>query len=310
MFTEAENAAVTRVELNSVFYQSFNERTELPQVATADDAEIFIPINTEDSGYFYEQYMGVGLYSQTGESSTVGNSTPKAANKTFVQVLDWTNSVYLSKNMFDDNKHGVWSATIQSMAAMAKTTMTKNAFSIWRGAFSTTLTPDGAALCGTHTLLSGATYTNSFSGAGSVLSSTSVNNAITYLAQQPNQKGIPMGNTPNMLLVPSALFTLALQITDSALVNDTANNAINVYRSTYGFKVKTSIWLDAVNGGSDTAWFMLAKFHGVRRLIRQGITTNFRDWSMSDNRQYFYQANFRESYFAADYAGVVGFVGA
>lgn len=309
-FTEAANAAVTRTELDSVFYQAFEYADTFPGQATANDSELFVPINTDHSGYFYEVFMGVGFYQNTGETQNVATSTPQVTNKTFVAVADYTNGVYLSKDLFDDNMHGVWAATVADMARMARVTQDKNAFSIFRGAFTTTLTPDGAALCGTHTLIQGTTYTNSFTGAGSALSDTELNVAIIALRQQPNQRGITLGGVPAILLVPSALFKLAIQLTDSALVADSSNNAINIYRSAYGFKVMTSIWLDSVNGGSDTAWFLLSKNHGIRRLIRQGLETNFRDWSYSDNREYFYQANYREQYFAQDYGGTVGFVGA
>ena len=308
-FTEAGNAAVTRTELDSVFSQAFEYADTFPGQATANDAELFIPINTDHSGYFYEVYMGVGFYQNTGETQNVATSTPQVTNKTFVAVADFTNGVYLSKDLFDDNMHGVWAATVADMARMARVTQDKNAFQIFRGAFTTTLTPDGNALCSTHTLIQGTTTTNTYSGATSALSDTSLNTAIIALRQQPNQRGITLGGVPSILLVPSALFKLAIQLTDSALVSESSNNAINIYRSAYGFKVSTSIWLDSVNGGSDTAWFLLSKNHGIRRLIRQGLETNFRDWSYSDNREYFYQANYREQYFAQDYGGVVGFVG-
>ena len=310
MFNEAVNAAVTRTELDAVFYQNFEYADSTPSMATAQDAEIFVPIQTDHSGYFYEVFKGPGLWGQTAETGTVTSTTPKVANKVFVQVLDWTQSVYLSKNMFDDNMHGVWAAIVADMARTGRVTQDNNAFQVFRGAFTTTLTADGDALCSTHSLINGGTSNNKISGGTSALSDTSLYTAMVTLRQQVNQAGIPLGNVPAILLVPSALFKLALQLTDSALVADTANNAINVYRSTYGFKVMTSIWLDAANGGSDTAWFLLAKNHGVRRLIRQGIETSFRDWSYSDNRTYFYQGNFRETYFAQDYAGIVGSVGA
>lgn len=308
-FTESGNAAITRTELDAVFYQAFEYADTFPGQATANDAELFIPIQTDHSGYFYEVFMGVGFYQNTGELQNVAVSTPQVTNKTFVAVADFTNSVYLSKDLFDDNMHGVWASTVADMARMARVTQDRNAFGIFRGATTTSLTADGVALGGTHTLIQGTTYTNLFTGSTTALSDTSLNTAIIALRQQPNQRGITLGGVPAILLVPSALFKLAIQLTDSALVADSGNNAINIYRSAYGFKVMTSIWLDAVNGGSDTQWFLLSKNHGIRRLIRQGLETNFRDWSYSDNRQYFYQANYREQYFAQDYGGTVVFAG-
>ena len=77
----------------------------------------------------------------------------------------------------------------------------------------------------------------------------------------------------------------------------------------YGIEVVSSPYLDSVAGGSDTAWFLLSKNHAVMRLLRQGIQTGLRDWTMSNDRSYFYQANFREEVYCADWAGLVGSTG-
>lgn len=202
--------------------------------------------------------------------------------------------------------HGVWARIVQDMARKARITQDFQAFGLFRNGFTTTLTADGAAVFGAHTLIKGGSYTNYSSGAGSALSDTSLYTSIVSLRQQPDQANVVMGNVPALLLVGSANYKLALQLVDSALVADSVNNAINVYRSAYGIKVLTSPFLDAAVGGSDTAWFLLARNHAFTRLIRQGIETDLRDWRYSNNRTYFYQANFRESYYAPDYIGIVG----
>jgi hypothetical protein len=190
--------------------------------------------------------------------------------------------------------------------------MDANAFKIFRGAFTTTLTADGVALVGNHALLNGAFYSNnlySITLASTVLSSTSLNSAIVALAQQPNQNGIIKGQQPQVLLVPPALIKLALELSDSALAGDVSTNAINVYRSAYGYRVFSNPYLSAAAGGSDTAWFLLARNTGIKRFVRQGIETFLRPWGYSNNRTYLYQANFREEVVAVDYIGVIGAVG-
>ena len=129
------------------------------------------------------------------------------------------------------------------------------------------------------------------------------------LIEQKNQAGVISGNSPAVLLVPPAVWKHAREITDSALIADLANNNINLYRSALGITVWTSRWLGAAAGGSDTAWFLLAKRHGFTRLIRQGLETALTDWRYSNNLTYRYQANFREAYFCADYAGSYGSTG-
>ena len=215
----------------------------------------------------------------------------------------------MSKDLFDDNRHGVWAETVRNLALVARVSQDQNAFKIFRGAFTTTLTADGVALCGNHALLNGAFYSNNLydiTAATTVLSSTSLNSAIVALAQQPNTNGIILGQQPNILLVPPALIKLALELSDSALAGDVSTNAINVYRSAYGYRVFSNPYMSAAAGGSDTAWFLLARNHAIKRFVRQGIETFLRPWGYSNNRTYLYQANFREEVVAIDYVGTIG----
>lgn len=192
------------------------------------------------------------------------------------------------------------------MAMKARITQDDNAMKLFRNAFTTALTADGSAICATHTLIGSGTVVNNTTAA---LSPTSLNTGIVALAEQKDQAGVILGNQPSYLVVPPALFKKALEVTDSALLADTANNNINVYRSAYGITVYTSPYLGASAGGSDTAWFLLARNHAITRLVRQGIQTSLRGWEMSNNRTYFYQANFREEVYCPDYAGIYGSTG-
>lgn len=312
MFTEAQNVAIVRTELDDVFYQEFNYEDGNPVMTNCKNAMIFRQENTDKAYDIEEVYKGVNLFPIITESQTVPTSTPKVANKITTQIKDFAESVELSKDLFDDNMHGVWSRTVQDLALKARVSQDANAFKIFRGAFNTTITADGASLVGTHTLLTGTTYSNNLftiTGASTVLSSGSLNSAITALAVQPDQQGVILGHQPQVLLVPPALIKLALELSDSALAGDQSTNAINVFRSAYGYRVYSNPYLSAATGGSDTAWFLLARNTGIKRIVRQGIETFLRPWGYSNNRTYLYQANFREEVVAIDYVGVVGAVG-
>ena len=257
--------------------------------------------------YIEEIYKGSPLYSTTAETGGVGSFTPTVGNKLITAVKDYTMSCELSKDLFDDNLHNVWSKTVADMARKARVTQDREAFGIFRGAFTTTLTADGAAwISAIHTLLNGQTYSNLVTGA---LSPTTLNNAIIALRQQPDQAGIGLGNAPAYLVVPSPLFKHATEITESALIADVADNNLNVFRSAYGITIYTNIYMDAAYGGSDTAWFLLGRNHCITRIVRQGMQTFLRDWGYSTNRTYLYQANFREVVYTADYIGAVGSTG-
>lgn len=306
MLTDAMNFALVRTELDRIFYQKFQWDTSFPSLATAETAALFKPMQIDRAAYVEEVFMGSPLYANISEVQNVPATTPMAGNKLTTYVQDYGQAKDISKDFFDDNMHGMYAKIIEDMAIKARVTQTSNAFGVFRGAFTTTLCADGAALIASRTLLNGSTYTNVVSGA---LSVSTLNDALVLLAQQPDQAGVIMGNQAKYLVVPQALFTHATQITDSALVADSGNNNINVYRSAFGITIYTSPYLGANAGGSDTAWFLLSENHTVTRIIRQGIQTFLRDWGYSTNRTYNYQANFRETCYAVDFQGIVGSLG-
>lgn len=308
MFNEAANLAITRTELDAVFFQNFEYDTNYPGVATANTGAIFKPIQTEHSAWIQSINKGSGYFSAIGETQSVPLSTPRVTNKQTNLIQDYAQAIEISKDLFDDNMHGVWAKDVADFALVARATQDFVAFGLFRNAFTTTLTADGIAwISASHTLIGGGTVSNIVSSAP--LSTTNLNRGIIALRQQKNQAGVGLGNAPAYLVVPSALFKTAIEITESALISDSAQNALNVFRSAYGITVYTSIYMDAAYGGSDTAWFLLAKNHGVTRVIRQGIQTALVSWEYSNNRTYKYQANYRETYFVADYSGSVAATG-
>ena len=312
MWTEAQQYAIVRTELDDVFKQEFNYQDSNPVMATRTNEQIFMQETTDRAFDIVEIFKGVNLYPTITESQTVPTSVPKVANKITTQIKDFAQSIQLSKDLFDDNQHNVWSAAVRDMALKANISADQNAFKIFRGAFTTTLTADGNALVSTHTLLNGSTYSNNLytiTSASTVLSSVSLNQAIVALAQQPDQTGVILGQQPAVLLVPPALIKLALELSDSALAGDVSTNAINVFRSAWGYRVYSNAYIGAAAGGSDTAWFLLARNHAIKRIVRQGVETFLRPWGQSNNRTYLYQANFREEVVAYDYVGVIGAVG-
>jgi len=311
MFTEAQNASITKTALDEVFFQEFEYNNAFPGIAQATTGDLFKVTNTTHSAYIGQVNKPVGLFSQIGETQAVPAGTPQVTNTYTISVLDFAQKIVLSKDLFDDNMFDVWQAEVRELAEKAKLTQDVTAFSIFRNAFSGDTTPvltaDGVSVCNaSHTLIGGGTVSNTATG---VLNSTNLNTAIVALREQKDQSGVIRGGVPAILLVPSALFKLATEITDSALVADSANNAINVYRSAYGFKVYSSPHMGTAAGGTDTRWFLLTKNHSVRRLIRQGLETALTPWQYSDNRSYTYQANFRENYFVSDYSGIYGSTG-
>lgn len=315
MFTESQNFSLVQTELDEVFRQNYNGAVP-PSYATAMTGDIFRVTNTDHAAYIGTIHKGPGLFSKIGEVQAVPSSVAKVANKWTVSIADFAEGIEISKNLFDDDLHDEWASQVREFAIMASRTQDFNAFKIFRGAFTTTLTADGLSFINAaHTLLGGGTTSNRITAAvagaaSSVLTTSALNAGMKMLAEMKSHASVPLQCVGNILMVPPALFVTARQVTGSALVAENGNNALNVLNSDYGIRVFQSVWMGTASNdglGSDTAWFLLdSSRHAIRRFVRQGVQTNLRDWGASNNRTYYYQANFREEVFVPDFVGVVG----
>lgn len=111
MFTEAQQYAIVRTELDDVFYQEFNYMDSNPVMTTCTNALLFRQETTDRAFDIEEIYKGVNLFASISEAQTVPTSTPSVKNKITTQIKDFAESVELSKDLFDDNiKHLLSSA--------------------------------------------------------------------------------------------------------------------------------------------------------------------------------------------------------
>lgn len=315
MFTEQQNLLIIRTELDSVFFQYFDDQQAMPGRATAQSGDLFKPVTITNGAYIYAVNRGVTLFDRVDELVSVPQDVPKVTNKATVYPAKFAKTIILSKELFDDNMHGVWQKDVQDMADKARITMDFTAFGIFRGAFGTTLTPDAVSVVNTgHPLIGGGTTSNrvvtaNITGAAStVLTTDALNAAVISLSKQVDQTNVIRGSAPTILLVPPELFMKATQLVESALVPENGNNSVNVFSMKYQLKVMTSPFmsLQADGTGSGTAWFLLGRNHSISRLVRQGVETALVPWQYSDNVSYAYKANFRENYFVQDYTGIIG----
>ena len=102
----------------------------------------------------------------SGETTQVPQYTPSVANKADHLRQGLRQRVLNCRRTSSTTTCGVWAKTVSDLAMKARISRDSNAFKIFRGAFTTTLTADGAALIGaSHTLLNGETCSNLVSGA-------------------------------------------------------------------------------------------------------------------------------------------------
>jgi hypothetical protein len=307
MITNSVNPLVVKTELDSVFWQ-FYQMPQSPGLATRESSEIFNQETLTNAAHIEAVGGGAGGYwTEKGQSAAPDQKTPLVANKVTYTAKTFAADISISREYFDDNMFGTWSNQVKMFAINGRATQEKEAFKLWRNAFTTQLTADGQAFISSgHVLIGGGTESNLLTGA---LSESTLNTAIISLMQQKSQDGIPMGMQPAVLLVPPALFKLACEITESALISDSAENAINVYSTRYQIKVMQSVFLGSAVGGSDKAWFVLSSVHAVTRYVREALNTSIVDWRYSTTESYVYRGRYREEYGVSDYIGVVGSTG-
>lgn len=307
MFTEGDNLDITYTKLDSVLFEQFNARKMFPFRAVAQDSRIFKVIDTTHSQYIEEVNKDVTLFVNTAELSPVATSVPAVRNEYITPINTYTNSIRPSKQLFDDAMHNVWQNDVKAMANKFFVTQDINAFGLYRGSTTTTLCANGATLVSTsYPLIGGGTDFNQITGP---ISETSLESAIVQMAQQKDEAGVVLGNFPVMLLGPQARLDDMVRLTKSVLTPSTANNAVNVYLSIYGFEVMATPYLGSVvAGGSDQNVYLLSDSHTVTRYLRQGLETALTNWTYSQNLTYFYQANFREGYGAPSQVGLMGII--
>lgn len=309
--TSGENLAVTATALDLVFKQAYDEEDLSPDEVNANSPEVFKIRNIQNAAHIEETYAGSGYFKRSGETSTFPQDKVVVANRRTVIIADFMQSLELSKTWFETaDLHGVLTDAVAEFGRNAKKTQNRDAFGLYRNAFTTALTNDGQPIIGTHNLIKGGTTTNLLPSS-SPLTGTNVEVGVSMMRKQVNQAGIVQGHVARTLLVPTALYFSASRITDSVLVSGSNFNDLNIIMSKYGLKVKTSVYLDASEGGSDTAWFLLSKNHSMTRIIRKGLDTELVPWYLNPNNTaaYIYKGIYSEEYFCSDYSGIVGSTG-
>lgn len=293
--------------LDEVFHGTMSP-VELPQMAQVTDEAVFRQGSTDRGGVITEQMMDSGLWEERSEQGNLAEGSTLAGNKKTYTVTNFAKSLEIPKHFFDDEQYDTVNKSVARMGMKGRITQMKNAFATYRNAFTTAVTNEGTALASdSHTNLNGDTIDNLITTA---LSESSLNDALNVLVEQKDQKGDNVGYNANCLLVPNRLYKTAAEILDSKLRSGTGNNDMNVYSEKYGIILKQSNWIGATNGGSDTAWFLLAQDHPVQRWKRKDLETWLVDHKYASNLAYIYKAEFREVYGAITYEGLVASTGA
>lgn len=181
----------------------------------------------------------------------------------------------------------------KDLSLSASVSMDQAKAQLFNGAFATTATVNGyklsflndnKPLCSTvHPRYDGGTAQSNASATGAPLNGTNLDVARRAIIAQLADDGKPLAIMGKfMLIVPPALEKTAIELTESLLVPETANNASNFYKGKIDVLVVN--WLSSAHGGSDTAWFLSvptqSKLMFIERLspmFDQTIDSNTKD---------------------------------
>lgn len=303
MYNSSLAPDVVKTAIDLVFNTEFSVDS-IPGYGT-ESSSAFMQDTTDRQAVIVDQFMGSGYFEQRAELQDVPNGTNRVGNQKTFSVLNFAKQTDIPKNLMDDDQHSTIDKLIKQMARNARLTKQKQAFNQYNLGFTTVTTNDGVALfSNSHVTLGGDTVDNLETGA---LSEPNLDTNIQVMINQKTQDGTLGGHTPKALIVPTALFKKAQEITKSELRSGTANHDLNYYSMIYpGLQVIFSPFLSTAQGGSDTAFFLTSNDHSMYRWVRQDLTTDLIDYKFQRNNNYVYKAEYREIVGPISFEGLVG----
>jgi hypothetical protein len=215
----------------------------------------------------YEGMTTLGELKKTEEGDAAKSLSRNLTYLTQVSYTKYTGSIEVTQEMIEDRDFGNVFDEASQLGRSANFSMDKSGMQLFNGGFSTATSVNGYDMTwygdGRPTFstihpskVPGASTQSNASSTGITFGHDNLETGNLALLRQQLDNGLPISLAGKpMLVVPPALQREAREETESELDPENANNAINVFRGT--MDVTSSLFLDAVNGGSDTAWFIV-----------------------------------------------------
>jgi hypothetical protein len=306
-FSEVENQADSAYSLgiDSALGIEANNFTRLFKEKTSDKAMERITSKT-----------GVGFPTLTTEGEDYAADSRFPGYVVEFKFIKKTNSLEITEEEKDDLDNDLSEKMSEAHDLNTGFLMEfdRSAFSLFNKAFTAqaslpvdlTFYSDGVPMCSTkHPLKSDGTQVSNADTNGVVLSETNLEILKQQLRRQVDDRGLPMniGSGRLILLVPDSLEKTARIITNSKLRSGTPNNDLNIYDGV--ITVISTKWINAQNGGSDTAWFLIDSLKSPAIFYkRKGITTSVYVDNKNKNTVYDISARWQVGY--KNWRGIVG----
>lgn len=259
---------------------------------------------------------GLGLFAKVPEGDNIPQEDPLQGYKTRYTVDDYGKITPLTHKLLRGDLYGVNTVNklFKKLGKSAAKTIDHSFWSIFRNAFLAAYTSygDEKPLCSTlHPRKDGGSNQSNAFSTGEVLNVDNLFTAQNMLREVLDNKGqvVDIGEGKLTLIVPPALEKTAVEITESVLDPETANNTKGYHHYRGNIDVLVVKWISAaVSGGSDTAWFLLANDdHYLNLFTREGFETEW--WEDKDNRTVKVRGTLAYCYGWSGWVGVVGSLG-
>ena len=212
--------------INSVFGGAYDEWP-------VEWSQIF-PTYSSDKAYEEDvQYEGLGLPQVKNEGAAVAYDQMRQVFTQVYKNVTWALGFQVTREMFEDKQYAIIDKRARELAFSMRQGEEVTHANILNRAFSSTINTgaDGLELCSTvHLKSGGGTYANELTTAA-VLTEASLEQVCIDISGLENDRSLKISVMPECLIVPRQLGFTAERILNSALQNDSANNAINALKS-------------------------------------------------------------------------------
>ncbi len=270
--------------LGPVFEDVF-EQNQIHYTGMDIASKIFAFLNTDKAVLRTTGLTGVGLLQEFEEGQPLPEVVDIKTFETKYTIRDYGAGITVTDDCLEDRERlGKKLDEMAKLSSSTEVTAVKSAFQILNGGFATTAKVNGTTLhrynnealfSATHARADGGSTQSNVSAGSIALTELNLETGRLALIKQLTDNGLPILDMGAInLVVPDDLIKNAIIFTQSQYRATTTNNDLNFYQTTTGrINALSSRWLDATNGGSATAWFLLATIPGIPsplRIYRKG----------------------------------------
>jgi len=225
----------------------------------------------------YTGKTGFGEIREFEDGDVIPATSRYKTYTTQVVYKNYGGHVTVTKNTMEDRNFDAQLGEMKDLSRTANYSQDKSGLQLFNGGFATTTLVNGYTIhlygdavptfSTVHpTVVPGASTQSNASSTGITLGHDNLETGRLALELQQSDNGNALSMSGKVMLVtPLALEKTARETVMSDLTPESANNAINVFRGS--FDIVTSKFLDATNGGSNTAWFLTNQ--GVHNLYAE-----------------------------------------